>query len=153
MWREHDAPQQGMRVRQDFLMNLHRASRSAALLPIALTAIHDFDQSRAKETISKETPMPHAVASDDVRLYFEEAGSGTPSLFLHEFAADHTNWEPQMRYFSRGHSCIFILRAATRPPMSRIRPRSIRTSTLLDHLGIERAAATARPAVDGGGMM
>ena len=50
--------------------------------------------------------MPYAVASDNVRLYFEEAGSGTPIIFLHEFAADHTNWEPQMRYFSRGHRCI-----------------------------------------------
>ena len=50
--------------------------------------------------------MPHAVTSDNVRLYFEEAGSGTPIIFLHEFAADHTNWEPQMRYFSRGHRCI-----------------------------------------------
>ena len=50
--------------------------------------------------------MPHAIASDNVRLYFEEVGSGTPILFLHEFAADHTNWEPQMRYFSRGHRCI-----------------------------------------------
>src|SRR5580692_5935463 len=50
--------------------------------------------------------MPHAAAKDDVRIYFEEVGSGTPILFLHEFAADHTNWEPQMRYFSRGHRCI-----------------------------------------------
>src|ERR1700692_1292835 len=50
--------------------------------------------------------MPYAVASDNVRLYFEEAGSGTPIIFLHQFAADHTNWEPQMRYFSRGHRCI-----------------------------------------------
>ena len=50
--------------------------------------------------------MPYAVTSDKVRLYFEEAGSGTPIIFLHEFAADHTNWEPQMRYFSRGHRCI-----------------------------------------------
>jgi proline iminopeptidase len=50
--------------------------------------------------------MPYAVSSDKVRLYFEEAGSGTPIIFLHEFAADHTNWEPQMRYFSRGHRCI-----------------------------------------------
>jgi 3-oxoadipate enol-lactonase len=50
--------------------------------------------------------MPHAVTSDNVRLYFEEAGSGTPIIFLHEYAADHTNWEPQMRYFSRGHRCI-----------------------------------------------
>src|SRR6202011_5576503 len=50
--------------------------------------------------------MPHAVTSDNVRLYFEETGSGTPIIFLHEFAADHTNWEPQMRYFARGHRCI-----------------------------------------------
>lgn len=50
--------------------------------------------------------MPYAVADDNVRIYFEEAGSGTPIIFLHEFAADYTNWEPQMRYFSRGHHCI-----------------------------------------------
>src|SRR5271168_5433318 len=54
----------------------------------------------------KEQRMPHAVTHDNVRLYFEEAGSGTPILFLHEFAADHTNWEPQMRYFSRRHRGI-----------------------------------------------
>ena len=41
--------------------------------------------------------MPYAVTADNVRLYFEEAGQGTPIIFLHEFAADHTNWEPQMR--------------------------------------------------------
>jgi 3-oxoadipate enol-lactonase len=50
--------------------------------------------------------MPYATTADNVRLYFEEAGSGTPIIFLHEFAADHTNWEPQMRYFSRRHRCI-----------------------------------------------
>jgi 3-oxoadipate enol-lactonase len=50
--------------------------------------------------------MPHAMTKDGVRLYFEEVGSGTPIIFLHEFAADHTNWEPQLRYFSRGHRCI-----------------------------------------------
>jgi proline iminopeptidase len=50
--------------------------------------------------------MPHAVTTDNARLYFEEAGTGTPIIFLHEFAADHTNWESQMRYFSRGHRCI-----------------------------------------------
>jgi 3-oxoadipate enol-lactonase len=50
--------------------------------------------------------MPYATTRDNVRLYFEEAGEGSPILFLHEFAADHTNWEPQMRYFSRRHRCI-----------------------------------------------
>jgi proline iminopeptidase len=50
--------------------------------------------------------MPYANASDSTRLYYEEAGSGTPILFVHEFAGDHRTWEPQMRYFSRSHRCI-----------------------------------------------
>jgi len=50
--------------------------------------------------------MPYATSKDDARLYFEEAGSGTPILFVHEFAADYASWEPQMRYFSRRHRCI-----------------------------------------------
>jgi 3-oxoadipate enol-lactonase len=77
--------------------------------PIAFSsevAAGSLKKTRQNKNKSKESQMPHAVASDNVRLYFEEAGSGTPILFLHEFAADHTNWEPQMRYFSRGHRCI-----------------------------------------------
>src|SRR5258707_9849654 len=54
----------------------------------------------------RNSKMPYAVTTDNVRLYFEEVGQGTPIVFLHEFAADYTNWEPQMRYFSRGHRCI-----------------------------------------------
>jgi len=50
--------------------------------------------------------MPYATTNDKVRLYYEEAGSGTPILFIHEFAGDHRNWELQMRYFSRRHRCI-----------------------------------------------
>lgn len=50
--------------------------------------------------------MPYANASDNVKLYVEEEGSGTPILFLHEFAADYASWEPQVRYFSRAHRCI-----------------------------------------------
>src|SRR5262245_49144992 len=50
--------------------------------------------------------MPYATARDNVKLYYEEAGSGTPILFSHEFAGDHRNWEPQMRFFARRHRCI-----------------------------------------------
>jgi len=50
--------------------------------------------------------MPYAMTRDKVQLYYEEAGHGTPILFVHEFAADFASWEPQMRYFSRGHRCI-----------------------------------------------
>jgi 3-oxoadipate enol-lactonase len=90
--------------------------------------------------------MPHAVTSDHVRLYFEEAGEGTPIIFLHEFAADHTNWEPQMRYFSRGHRCIaYSARGylpSDVPPSSEVYSyEHFYTDALavLDHLDIPRA--------------
>jgi pimeloyl-ACP methyl ester carboxylesterase len=39
-------------------------------------------------------------------LYYEETGSGTPILFVHEFAGDCRSWEPQVRHFSRRYRCI-----------------------------------------------
>lgn len=50
--------------------------------------------------------MPHLTTDDGVRLYYEEAGSGAPVVFVHEFAGDHRSWEPQVRYFSRRYRCI-----------------------------------------------
>lgn len=50
--------------------------------------------------------MPAIQTSDGVRLHVETAGSGTPLLFIHEFAGDHRSWEPQMRYFASSHRCI-----------------------------------------------
>jgi proline iminopeptidase len=50
--------------------------------------------------------MPYATTKDNVKLYYEEAGSGTPILFSHEFAGDYRNWETQMRHFCRSHRCI-----------------------------------------------
>ena len=50
--------------------------------------------------------MPHAPAKDGTRLYYEEAGSGTPLIFIHEFAGDYRSWEPQMRFFARYYRCI-----------------------------------------------
>ena len=90
--------------------------------------------------------MPHATANDKTRLYYEEAGSGTPILFVHEFAADHTNWEPQMRYFSRGHRCIaFSARGYTPsdvpPSADDYSYKHFYTDALavLDHLNIAKA--------------
>lgn len=50
--------------------------------------------------------MPFVTTDDGVQLYFEEAGTGTPVIFVHEFAGDHRSWEPQMRYFARRYRCI-----------------------------------------------
>ena len=49
--------------------------------------------------------MPYAD-SNGVKLYYEEAGHGTPIVFVHEFSGDLRSWEMQMRYFSRRYCCI-----------------------------------------------
>src|ERR1700686_4616076 len=50
--------------------------------------------------------MPYAITSDKVRLHYEEVGSGTPILFVHEFAGDHRSWEPQLGEFGKRYRCI-----------------------------------------------
>jgi pimeloyl-ACP methyl ester carboxylesterase len=51
-------------------------------------------------------PMTMITMKDGVKLHVEEAGEGTPILFIHEFGGNHESWEPQLRYFSRRHRCI-----------------------------------------------
>jgi pimeloyl-ACP methyl ester carboxylesterase len=50
--------------------------------------------------------MAMITTDDGVKLHCEEAGSGTPVVFVHEFAGDHRSWEPQMRHFARRYRCI-----------------------------------------------
>ena len=50
--------------------------------------------------------MPTLTADDGVSLFFEETGSGTPVVFVHEFAGDSRSWEPQVRFLSRRYRCI-----------------------------------------------
>ena len=50
--------------------------------------------------------MPHITARDGTRLYYEEAGEGTPVVFVHEYAGDWRSFEPQMRHFARLHRCV-----------------------------------------------
>ena len=50
--------------------------------------------------------MPTLTTDDGVRLAFEDTGSGTPVVFVHEFAGDLRSWEPQVRYLSRRYRCI-----------------------------------------------
>ena len=50
--------------------------------------------------------MPQLTTDDGVRLYYEETGSGTPIVFVHEFADDYRGYEGQMRYFGRRYRCV-----------------------------------------------
>jgi pimeloyl-ACP methyl ester carboxylesterase len=49
--------------------------------------------------------MPY-VDSAGVSLYYEATGSGSPIVFVHEFAGDSRSWEPQIRYFSRRYHTV-----------------------------------------------
>jgi len=50
--------------------------------------------------------MPHVAVADGVKLYYEQVGTGTPIVFVHEYAGDYRTWEPQLRYFGRAHRCV-----------------------------------------------
>jgi len=90
--------------------------------------------------------MPHLTTDDGVKLWFEEAGSGTPVVFVHEFAGDARSWEPQVRHFSRRYRCV-VYNARGYPPSdvpenferySQVRARDD-ILCVLDHLKIARA--------------
>lgn len=90
--------------------------------------------------------MPYAIAHDRVRLHYEEVGSGTPILFVHEFGGDHRSWEAQMRYFSRRHRCIAYAARGYAPSDIPSDPASYGYKHMmddvvgvLDHLGIAKA--------------
>ncbi len=90
--------------------------------------------------------MPHVTTTDGVELYYEETGSGTPIIFVHEFGGDYRHWEPQMRFFSRSHRCI-AFNARGYPPSSVPEDPEMYSQAnarddvlaLLDGLGIEKA--------------
>ncbi|BAN26844.1 alpha/beta fold hydrolase [Caballeronia insecticola] len=90
--------------------------------------------------------MPYLKTTDDVNLYYEEAGEGTPIVFVHEFGGDLRSWEPQMRYFSRRYRCIAFAARGYAPSdvpedierySQAIAARDIRD--VLDGLNIDRA--------------
>ncbi len=90
--------------------------------------------------------MPYATTSDGVKLYYEEAGSGTPILFVHEYCGDWRSWEPQMRFFAKKHCCItYSFRGypgsdvPTEPAMYGQKHAVDDAKHMLDHLKIAKA--------------
>jgi pimeloyl-ACP methyl ester carboxylesterase len=90
--------------------------------------------------------MPTLKTDDGVTLHYEETGSGTPIVFVHEFAGDHRSWEPQVRHFSRRYRCVTY--AARGYPPSEVPEDAERYSQararddircVLDALGLQRA--------------
>lgn len=90
--------------------------------------------------------MATLTTDDGIELYYEDTGSGTPIVFVHEFAGDHRSWAPQVRYFARRYRCIAY--AARGYPPSAV-PEDVRHYSqqrarddircVLDALNLERA--------------
>ena len=91
--------------------------------------------------------MPKITSADGTRLYYEEAGTGTPVVFVHEFAGDY-------RHLGAADARISRARIAASPsPRAAIRRRTcrpIRRATartscardvvaIMDALGIDKA--------------
>jgi proline iminopeptidase len=93
-----------------------------------------------------ENRMPYATTPDNVKLYYEEAGTGTPILFIHEFASDWRGWEPQMREFGKRYRCIaYSARGYTPSDVPddanayTYKHVMLDAVAVLDHLNIDRA--------------
>ncbi len=61
---------------------------------------------RVYERANQDRGGATTVRSGDVELYVETTGEGYPIVFVHEFASDHREWEPQVRWFSRSYRCV-----------------------------------------------
>ncbi len=90
--------------------------------------------------------MPFAMTDDGVRLHYEVSGTGTPVIFVHEYAGDHRAWEAQMRHFGQRYQAITY--AARGYPPSDV-PEDVAKysqaraaddiAAVLDGLGIDKA--------------
>jgi pimeloyl-ACP methyl ester carboxylesterase len=90
--------------------------------------------------------MPKISAADGTKLYVEEIGTGTPVVFVHEYAGDYRSFEPQLRYLCRQHRCVTYSQRGY--PPSDVPPDPARYSqaiarddviAVMDALGINKA--------------
>src|SRR5438552_6288038 len=80
-------------------------ARATTIVAVTFAACHAPGGIRGNRSNNQEARMSYAD-SNGVKLYVEETGTGYPLVFVHEFAADHREWEPQVRYFARHYRCI-----------------------------------------------
>ncbi len=90
--------------------------------------------------------MPEFQTPDGISIYYEEAGSGAPIVFVHEFGGDYRSWHLQVAELSRSFRCIAYSARGFLPsavPQDRSQyGQSYSTSDLLalmDHLGLDQA--------------
>ncbi|QBD75727.1 alpha/beta fold hydrolase [Ktedonosporobacter rubrisoli] len=91
--------------------------------------------------------MPYATASDGIRLYYEEVGTGEPLLLVSGKGSDHTSWSIVRDDFAHSYHVIVYDHRGTgqsdkpsEPPYT-ISGLAQDAIAILDHLNIQRAHA------------
>ena len=89
--------------------------------------------------------MPYAE-HDGVKLFYDQTGSGTTVVFLHEFAGDHRSWTLQTGHFSSRYRCLAFAARGYPPSDVPDSPDAYGQDiangdviAVLDHLGIGKA--------------
>ena len=59
-----------------------------------------------QSSASPTEPMPHTVAADGVRIWFEDEGTGPAIVFAHEFGGEPASWDAQVAALTEDHRCI-----------------------------------------------
>ena len=91
--------------------------------------------------------MPHALAADGTRLYYETHGRGEPLLLIAGQASDHREWDAVREDFEDAFQVIVYDHRGTgssdkpRAPAYTTRGFAQDAIALLDHLGLARAHA------------
>ncbi len=90
--------------------------------------------------------MPEFQTADGITLYYEETGTGSPIMFVHEFGGDQRSWHRQVPALSQSFRCITYCARGFLPsdvPNDRSRYGQAQSTSdllaLMDHLGIEQA--------------
>lgn len=90
--------------------------------------------------------MPSIRTDDGVDLHYIEAGSGTPMVFVHEFAGDALSWEAQMRFFARRYRCIAFFARGYAPSGIPTSPKSYSQDRATDDIAAVITALNLAPA-------
>jgi pimeloyl-ACP methyl ester carboxylesterase len=90
--------------------------------------------------------MPSIRTDDGVDLHYIEAGSGTPMVFVHEFAGDARSWEAQLRFFARRYRCIAFFARGYAPSGVPTDPKAYSQDRATDDIAVVITALKLAPA-------
>src|SRR5260370_24663907 len=90
--------------------------------------------------------MVFASHDEGVRRYYEEAGSASPIIFVHEVDGDDRSWEQQLQHFGGRYRAITYAARGYPPSDVQEDPASYSQNraaddilVVLDHLGVRKA--------------